>query len=198
MPAPNFLAVDFAQALQRLLPPGRAWQRLRETVQFLVMMGLAPVYERNTARANNLLVDAFPSTTIELLPEWEETLGLPDPCAGQAPTLAARQAQVLARFASEGGQSRAFYIAYARQLGYEIEIRDYAPFRAGHSSVGQPLAGADWYFAWAIVSALYTVNYFRAGVGSAGEPLAYWSNAVLECELEKVKPAHTILIFIYE
>ncbi|WP_197520275.1 putative phage tail protein, partial [Paraburkholderia tropica] len=55
-------------------------------------------YERSTSRANYLLIDSFPPTAYELLPEWESTLGLPDPCAGEAPTIPQRQAQVLARF----------------------------------------------------------------------------------------------------
>jgi uncharacterized protein YmfQ (DUF2313 family) len=56
-------------------------------VQSQVLYGLAKSYERETARANNLLVDSFPLTTYELLPEWESSLGLPDPCAGVAPIL---------------------------------------------------------------------------------------------------------------
>jgi uncharacterized protein YmfQ (DUF2313 family) len=51
-----------------------------------VLSGFTPAFERLTARANNLLIDAFPGSTYELLPEWEATLGLPDPCAGEAPT----------------------------------------------------------------------------------------------------------------
>ena len=38
------------------------------------MQALAQVYVRQTARSRNLVVDAFPATTVELLPEWENTL----------------------------------------------------------------------------------------------------------------------------
>jgi uncharacterized protein YmfQ (DUF2313 family) len=197
MLAPYLLAQDFARALRNLLPRGRAWSRDDDTTQFATLMGLSPTYERQTNRGNNLLVDSFPATTLELLPEWEASLGLPDPCAGTSPTIAARRAQVVARFAALGGQSVAFYVAFAAQLGYTISVEQFAPFRAGFSRAGDPLRGVDWFYAWSIHSPLNTINYFRAGVDAAGEPLAFWSNTVLECEMQDVKPAHTILFFSY-
>jgi uncharacterized protein YmfQ (DUF2313 family) len=105
---PNYTAADFLKALQGLMPRGRLWPRDADAVQTQVLAQLAPSYARSTARANYLLVDAFPATTYELLPEWESTLGLPDPCAGVAPTIPLRQAQALARFvASADRQSQA-------------------------------------------------------------------------------------------
>lgn len=197
MLAPNLTAMDYARALRALLPFGRVWPRDDDTTQFKLMTALGYTLSRLTLRSNNLLVDSFPSTTIELLPEWEASLGLPDPCAGASPTIEARRAQVVARFATSGGQSRAYFIAFAGALGYTISIQDFAPFRAGVSHAGDPLYGADWAYTWAILAPLNTVQYFRAGNSTAGEPLAYWSNLVLECELNSVKPAHMILQFRY-
>lgn len=197
MLAPFYKAIDFARQMRAALPRGRIWPRADDTWQFKVLEALGLTYERQTARSNNLLVDAFPATTVELLPEWEKTLGLPDPCAGVAPTIAARQAQVLARFAADGGQSIAYFIAYALALGYVITVEQFAPFRAGSSRAGDPVYGPDWWFVWAVHAPLHEVQYFRAGIGAAGEPLAYWSNTVLECELQAVKPSHTFLFFKY-
>src|SRR5260363_17238 len=80
------------------------------------------------ARANRLLRDICISSTVELLPEWEATLGLPDPCTGPLSTVQARRAQAVARFANTGGQSAAHFIRMAAQLGYAISITCYAPF----------------------------------------------------------------------
>lgn len=197
MLAPNFKAADFLAAMQALLPRGRVWPRDQDAVQTKTLSGLAPSYERQTARANYLLVDAFPSTTYELLPEWESTLGLPDPCAGPAPSLAQRRAQVIARFTSVGGASIAQLVAFAASLGYPISITQFAPARAGQLRVGQPLSGVAWAFAWQINAPLNTVVRARAGSAVAGDPLASWGNSVLECELRAVMPAHTIPIFSY-
>ena len=95
------------------------------------MQALAQVYVRQTARSRNLVVDAFPATTVELLPEWENTLGLPDPCAGPSPTLGQRIAQVVARLTDSGGQSVAYFVELARRLGYDITVTQYAPSRFG-------------------------------------------------------------------
>lgn len=198
MAAPVLLAANFLAAIQSLLPRGVVWPRDQDAVQTQALAGLAPTYERNTSRANYLLVDAFPATTYELLPEWEETLGLPDPCAGEAPTVQARRAQVVARFANSGGQSAPYFEQFASNLGYEISIENFGPARAGQARCGDPDYGQDWGFAWAVVAPLSTVTYALAGQATAGEPLAVWGNTVLECELTAIKPAHTVLLFQYE
>ncbi|PRZ56191.1 uncharacterized protein YmfQ (DUF2313 family) [Paraburkholderia fungorum] len=197
MSAPNYSAADYLSAMQALMPRGRVWPKDSDATQTQVLGGLVQVYARNTARANNLLVDAFPGMSAELLPEWEATLGLPDPCAGVAPTVAARNAQVLARFTGLGGQSAAYYISYAATLGYAITITEFAPARVGQSRVGQPLCGPAWAFAWQINAPLNTVIRSRVGTARAGDPLASWGNAVLQCELTEIIPAHTIPIFAY-
>lgn len=197
MLAPNYTAADFLKALQGLMPRGRVWPRDPDAVQTQLLSGLAPSYARATARANYLLVDAFPATTYELLPEWESTLGLPDPCAGASPTIAQRQAQVVARFVGAGGATIASLTAFAANLGYTVTITQYTQARAGMLKAGDPCCGYDWNFAWKVTAPLNTVIRAIAGAMAAGDPLAVWGNTVLECELSAVKPAHTIPIFAY-
>jgi uncharacterized protein YmfQ (DUF2313 family) len=197
MLAMNLTVDDFERILLALLPRGRVWPKEPEGVQAATMRGLAGVYVRQTSRANNLLIDAFPAITNELLPEWELTLGLPDPCTGENPSMQQRRAQVVARLTSSGGQNAAFYIQFAAALGFTIEVTNYAPFRAGQSRAGQQLGDEDWFFTWSVDAPQNSVTYFAAGQSAAGDPLATWGNDVLECELENLKPAHTILQFRY-
>lgn len=197
MAAPVLLAANFLKAIQSLLPQGLVWPRDPDAVQTKALSGLAPSYERNTTRANYLLVDAFPATTYELLPEWELTLGLPDPCAGTSPSIQARRAQVVARFSNGGGQSAAYFVQFASNLGYQITVESFAPARAGQSVCGDPCNGVDWAFAWAVNVPLSTVTTARAGQSAAGDPLASWGNAVLECEIGALKPAHSTVMFQY-
>ena len=161
------------------------------------LAALAPTYARNTARAANLLVDAFPSTTIELLPEWQSSLGLPDPCAPASPLLSQEQAQVVARLTGRGkNQSQAFFINFAATLGYPITITQFAPFVVGRSAAGEPLYDAGWANAWQVNAPTFTVDYFAVG-DAANEPLASWGGTVLQCELQRLAPAHTVLVFDY-
>lgn len=195
--APAYTAADYLSALQSLLPRGHAWPRAPDAVQTSALAGLTPIYARQNLRANHLLVDGFPTTTVELLPEWEATLGLPDPCAGPAPTLQGRRAQVVARFTATGGQSISYMKSFALSLGYAIDITQFIPARAGILRAGLPLCGNAFAHAWRVSTPLNSSFAFRAGMSMAGEPLSSIGNAVLECELRKIAPAHTVVFFTY-
>lgn len=197
MSAPQYQASDFQSALQALMPRGLAWPRDPTAVMAQVLNALSPTWARHTQANNGLLIDAFPATAVQLLTEWESTLGLPDPCAGASPTLQGRQAQVVARLAGSGGQSVPYFISYAAALGYTVTITEYTPFRMGQQAMGAQLGTQDWAFAWQINASINTFTNFRTGLSGMGEPLVSWGNAVLQCELSEVRPAHTVLIFAY-
>lgn len=197
MLAPNYRAADFLRALQGLMPRGRVWARDQDAVQTQVLSGLTPSYERSTARANYLLTDAFPATSYELLPEWESTLGLPDPCAGVAPTIAQRQAQVRARFIGVGGPSIQSLTDFATNLGYTVTINQFVEARAGQMHAGDACSGTEWCYVWQVNAPLNSVSYAKAGAMAAGDALASWGNSVLECEFRTIMQAHTIPIFSY-
>jgi uncharacterized protein YmfQ (DUF2313 family) len=196
MGAPTYTAADFAASWLALCPVGPMWPRDVDAPMVQFINALTPTYERICARDANLLVDAFPVAPLELLPEWELTLGLPDPCAGPTPTLQQRQQQVAARFIASGGQSRPYFIQLAANLGYTVTITEFAPFRAGRPC-GQPCYGPPWIFAWQINAPTFTVEHFVAGHNSAGDPLTIFGNAVLQCEIQRLAPAHTVVLFSY-
>jgi uncharacterized protein YmfQ (DUF2313 family) len=180
--APIFGPADFAAARANLLPRGRAWPKFPAAVQMLVMAALAGTYVRSAAAAAQLIFDAFPATTVALISEWEESLGLPDPCAGPAPTLQQRQAQVVQRLANTGGASVPYLVGVLGALGYPVTITEFTGAQAHHFQVNAPT-----------ISRIY----FRAGASCAGEPLVTGGNAVLECVINEIKPAHTTVSFVY-
>ena len=196
MGAPSYSSADFLSAMQALLPRGRAWARDPDAVQSQALAGLAPVYAAQLARSNYLLQDAFPAGAYELLPEWESTLGLPDPCTGPQPTVAGRRAAVVARFASAGGQSVSYLVGTAATLGYAITITEFAPFRFGQT-FGLPLKGDAWASAWQVNAPLFSPTIFQFGTSGFGEPFASWQNTVLQCALGRIAPAHTTIIYSY-
>lgn len=189
--APDYLAAMFALGHR-----GRAWTTEPGTVRAQVMLGLAQSYVRSGARAVNLITDASPAFTLELLPQWELSLGLPDICAQQPQTVQQRQAAVLSRFVGAGGQTPAYYTAVALALGYVITISEFGSFRAGFSRAGDP-CGDAFVHAWQVNAPTFTVGSFRAGVSTAGEPLRWWSNTALQCTLRALAPAHTVVLFSY-
>ncbi len=186
------------QALQSLLPRGAVWPRDPDATQTQTLLGLTQANARLSARANDLLSESNPATTVELLPEWESTLGLPDPEIGQLPTIQSRRAAVVSKISNSGGQSAAYFINQAAQLGYSITINNNAPFRVGQSNVGQPLGLTDWFFTWSINTPSNAIHRFSVGQSAVGEPLNYWSNLLLATEMNEISPAHTILNFNYQ
>lgn len=198
MPVPHYGASDYQGAFQNMLPQGFAWPRDPDSIQSKVIAGLSPVYARSHQRAANLLVDAFPGSSIELLTEWESTLGLPDSSLGLAASLQGRRAQVIARLTAVGGQSIPYFVSLAQSLGFAISIAQSAPFRCGQSTAGQPVGDASWMFVWSVTAALSSITRFVAGASGAGEPLASWGNAVLESQIRKNAPAHSFVQFKYQ
>lgn len=172
---------DYAAAALALMPRGLAWNAEPGSVQAQLLRALVAVLEQNDAAASGILAGSLPGLSTPLLPEWEATLGLPDPCAGDAPTIAQRLDQVRGRFVNAGGQSRERYIEYAAALGFTITITNYAPFRAGRSTAGNPCSSDAWTFLWGVTVVATTGTL----------PVE-----VLHCELEAVKPAETTILII--
>jgi uncharacterized protein YmfQ (DUF2313 family) len=193
MPLINYSRYDYLAGFQRLLPRGRVWHRGLEWVQDFELLTLMPTWERLQVRLNDLISEIFPCTTDELLPEWAETLGLPSECMGNL-SKQELQLAVCAKFTARGGQSKAYFIAIAESLGYEITIVEFAPFRCGINRGGDNLYGSDWAFVWRVEEST-PIRYFRTGISTARTRLRSWGIPLLQCVLEAIKPAHTVLLF---
>lgn len=128
---------DYGDALAKLLPTGQAWPRERSSVLMRVVAGLCKVWGFVDGRAADLLErEADPRSTVELLSDWERNWGLPDPCFAQPLTVADRQIMLVQKMTLLGAQSRAFFVDVMAQVGHEIQIREWSPFMAGVSRVG--------------------------------------------------------------
>lgn len=189
---------DFERQVAHLPPPGRAWPRDPGTVMGAIWSAIGEAVWGAHQRAITLLErEANPGRAVELLGEWEADLGLPDPCTPLAATLSQRQAAVLAKVRSQGGQSIAYYISVAQAMGYTVTITEFHPFRLGFSVFGDALLGAAWQFAWQITVPTATVTRFRFGLSAFGEPFWTVDTAELECRIRSLAPAHTIVLFSY-
>ncbi|WP_055134847.1 DUF2313 domain-containing protein [Pseudomonas corrugata] len=139
----------------------------------------------------------FPDTGAGLT-DWERVLALPDPClVGIQQSTQQRINAVVSKLGTRGGQSKPFFIALAKSLGYDITITTFRPAYAGRARAGDPIYGGDWSFAWRVNAPAVTVSHAVAGRTAAGDPLASWGNKSLECRLSQMKPAESILLFGY-
>lgn len=191
---------QYAELLKNLLPPGMAFPREPGTNLEKVLLGCAAELSRVEGRADFLAVDVVPSSTSELLTDWERVAGLPDKCSGELEqTIQGRRNALVAKLASTGGQSVGYFIEVARKLGYTITITEFRPFRAGMSRAGDALTnGPKWVYTWRVNASESTIISFRAGLSAAGEPLRSWGNSAIECKINQLKPAHTFVMFGYD
>jgi uncharacterized protein YmfQ (DUF2313 family) len=193
----SFQRDDYQQALAALLPEGAAWPREPGSVLMRLLGAWAVELERVDARAALLMAETDPASTAELLADWERVVGLPDECAMQAQTVAERRAALEGRLTSVGGQSKAFFFQLAQRLGYTVTIDEFESAAAA-TSAGLSFVGDEWAHTWRVnVPSTVGITSFRAGSGAAGEPLRAWSNDVIECQFNRIKPAHTRLLFAY-
>lgn len=188
---------EYRDALAALLPSGPAWPRDPGSTLMMLLRALAAELERIDNRAAQLLAETDPASTTELLSDWERVVGLPDPCVTQTQTVAERRQALEGRLTSVGGQSRLFFIQLASRLGYDITIDEF-PSAAAATAGGITFVGDEWAHTWRVnVPATVGITPFRVGSGAVGEPLRAWSNEVLECQFNRLKPAHSRLLFAY-
>ena len=134
--APPLAAGDFLAALRLYLPQGRAWSAKDDPnsvmSRFLESFALRQfaIFQRET----NIFAEINPAATFELIPEWEATLGLPDPCLPADPPTAMVQQQILTRFLADGGQSIPYFEAVAASLGASVTITELSNGRSSETA----------------------------------------------------------------
>ena len=188
---------EYKRQALKLLPQGLIWFFDDDKNVAKLINALADEMEVVDGAAEAFLNDFFPDTTSQFLPDWERVAGLPDPCSGLAATIGLRRQDLLTKLTSIGGQNRQYFIDLAASLGYTITITEFNPFRTGISRTGDALNGVDWQHAWQVNGVENEIQYFRVGVSATGDALRSWGQTRLECLLNRLKPAHTILLFEY-
>ncbi len=193
-------AEAYRDQLLSLAPAGSALPQDAASGWASLLLALAAELARVDERGDDLLDEADPRSALELLPDYERVCGLPDACTVSATTLQERRGRVTAALTSLGGQSRAYFQAQAEALGYDVTIEEFRPFIAGWSRCGDALSGAasNRHY-WRVRVHGPRVTLFRGGASACGDRLGAIAQAEdLECLLERLKPAHTVLIFAYE
>ncbi len=185
---------DYLTTLQALLPPGNL-TRSPDAVLTQVLGVGAGELARVDLSATGLLAEADPRTTVALLAGWEADLGLPDPCVGPLAGVDARRAAVLARMTARGGASIAYFVGVATALGRTVDVVEFPP-NTCEGSCETDIHGEDWAFTWRVQSGPVAVAV--ATCESACETaLATWGDPLLECTIQRLAPAHTIVLFGY-
>jgi uncharacterized protein YmfQ (DUF2313 family) len=200
----RFSHADYAAVLRKLLPRGRVWTRADVDsgggTQAAVLDGLAHTPETIDSDALSLIAGSFPATADQLLPEWNASLGLPDPCFGPFQNDDDNRTQIIARLIGTGGQSKAYFIALAATLGYTIKITEFSV----HTVIRQvttPIANTDWAHGWLVTIVSAPPPVYHTVTDPVSGPLSAWGTSptltMIECLLRRYAPAQTVLAFSY-
>ena len=93
---------QWGDVLIQQLPVGRAWPRDPEAFLPKYALGFAKRLQEVELSADQLLLEMRPETTVQLLPEWEVYLGLPE-CNIAYQTFEQRRAAVVEKYHRKGG-----------------------------------------------------------------------------------------------
>lgn len=188
----------YGEQARKLLPRGLAWTASKGTNFEGVLRGLGSEVAHADARAGDALLEVDPRTTEEMLADWERILDVPGNCGELAPNVTLRRFQLVTKLTAQGGQTTDYYVAQALALGFQIEIEEFPIFSAGNALAGNAMNTGGAVAAWHVHAPTHTPFLFSAGESGAGEALYELDTTVLECHLHAIKPAHTVLFFVYD
>ena len=194
---------DYARLIHQLMPRGAAWDFQPGGTMSSLLLALADEFARIDARALMVIEEADPRTALEMLADWERVAGLPDACVPIPESVPERHAALHYKLTRTGSQSRAAYVERARRAGFDIEIEEHRPLRAG-SRVGQRSNGSDWAAVWTVhirptngQEELLATTLSRAG-DRVGVRLRGWGSLNIECLIQRTAPGQTIVMFAYD
>lgn len=193
-------AEEYKAQLRALLPLGPAWDPELVPEVDLVLTGVAQEFARLETRAVAALNEMDLGGVSELVPEWEEVMGLPDECLGDNPAFEDRRLSVQQRLIAVGGQSIAYFIGLAAGQGYpNATVTEHRSPRFGRSRFGSAHFGT-WsaQFMWTLNTGGRHKAGRRFGVSYWGERFGANPGSAIECVIHRAAPAHTVVRINYD
>lgn len=191
----KFTLAQYTGALKNLLPRGRVWSRENSGIQHGLIEGLAKSFQQMDEDAVQLLIEAFPSTTTDLIDEWNATVGIPDPCFGAPENIEQNRQYIVAKLIADGGQTVDYYKSIAASLGLIITIREFSASTPGTGApVGLITKLEDWAHTWQVRLDVNSPSLieFAGDINAIQQSQVY---KALSCLLGRYKPAHTQFYF---
>lgn len=181
------------------LPPGWIWRRDRDSLIAALLTPLAGGIADVEELAQAMLEEVDPRDASVCLIDFERVLG-PDPCGRDTSTMSLADRRQLAhqRWTARGGASRQYFIALAAKRGVAITISENRVSYAGELVAGDELVEPPEQFIWTVhLGDLSDETLFEAGEGQAGDRLYDLTISDIECDIRRLKPAHTDVVFDY-
>ena len=186
---------QWGDALLQQMPRGRAWSRDPDANLPKYVMGFAKRLAELELSADQLLLEMRPETTVNLLPEWEEYLGLPE-CGATVQTFEMRRAAVVEKYHRKGGLQTWMIEQIAAALGFTVKVSEQWPHHVLRG-VNYPIYPSSTRFILRVD--VYDLPEERFTVlDNVLTPLRGNAPLVLECVLNRLKLAGFYYDFNYE
>lgn len=185
--------------LLSLLPPGWVWRRDRDSVIAALLVPLAGGIADIEATAEAMLAEVDPRDANVCLPDFERVLG-PDPCGRDTSLMSLADRRQLAhqRWTARGGASRQYFIDLAAKRGVAITISENLVTYAGEMECDAEIIEPPEQFIWTVhLGNLSEETLFEVDEGQAGDRLYDLTISDIECDIRRLKPAHTEVVFDY-
>lgn len=117
--------IDSGRMLAYHMPVGRAWSRSFDRTSNLGMLvaGMAVEYYRLGVMSEKISVEMDVDTTVEMLSEWEQSVGIPNACLRNNGDIDTRRRNVKALLTNFGGvQTVDDFRQLASFFGYSVQI----------------------------------------------------------------------------
>ena len=124
----------YREQLHALLPTGPAWSPDSGTVLDELLDAIASQMADVDQSGANLLDEIRPSTTFELLPDWERVVGLPDICSVLGSTVTVRRASLLEKLVSKPTLHPSEFVRIGETFGVTITVEEHDQTRADADS----------------------------------------------------------------
>lgn len=192
---------DYSHQIDELLPRGPIWKRTPGGALDAVLYALGREAARVDARINQVIEESDPRTSVEELARWFDDYDIPSACleAIADPSQEQMRQELLAKITSNLGLTAAFFESLAGTLGYQAKVTTFTEHDV-NDDVEHPLCEKQWTMVMTLGITIRSdgnAEYLDVTWG-ADEPLARWGNALLECVIRALAPAHVYVIFIYE
>jgi uncharacterized protein YmfQ (DUF2313 family) len=140
----------------KYLPSGKAWnaKKYPDSVMYGVIKGLVTEFERLEAVVKLISDEMDILKTTELLPNWEESVGIPDECFSSAFSLEQRRNNVVTKLSRiPGSITEEDFLAVAEALGFEVTITPGAQIPIGELPGGTTADQQRYYMKVTILNA---------------------------------------------
>ncbi len=188
---------DYLPPLTALMPRGVGFRPDKGDIRE-ILVRTARYLNETDSRLRIIWTESNPYTTLQLLPEWEESFGLPNECyVPGTQTLDERKQAVISKWEDTGGDRIARYLLLAQTLGYPDATITRFRYHTCEMDCETPINEITWRFVWRLnVQKASTVKESTCMSG-VNDPLRVWGDGILECMISRDAADFVVVLYGY-